>query len=111
MLLEISLKKNKQCTLKIGDFFWKKQKCISVRLMQLLGKDDVKVFRKEIISVRKDIHIFGPLKEYIQEVFRKAYINKASRIYEHGISRAETAGLLGVTQWELAEIRSHPSYN
>ena len=37
-------------------------------------KDDVKVFRKEIISVRKDIHIFGPLKEYIQEVFRKAYI-------------------------------------
>ncbi|MEM2462826.1 MAG: hypothetical protein QXD71_01515, partial [Candidatus Pacearchaeota archaeon] len=33
----------------------------------------------------------------------KAAINKASRIYEHGISRAETARLLGITQWELAE--------
>jgi hypothetical protein len=71
-------------------------------------KDKISEFRKEIIKIRKNIHLFGPLRMYIQEVFRKAYINKASRIYEHGISRAETAGLLGVTQWELAEYAITP---
>ena len=34
-------------------------------------------------------------------MFRRARINKASRIYEHGISLAQTAELLGITQWEL----------
>lgn len=43
------------------------------------------------------------LKPYIQEVIRKASINKASRIYEHGISMGHTAQLLGISQWELAE--------
>lgn len=42
-------------------------------------------------------------KPYIEEVLRKAAINKASRIYEHGISRGRTAQLLGVTEWEVAE--------
>jgi hypothetical protein len=75
---------------------------------EAVEKNNVKSFRKEIIKMRKNIHLFGPLREYIREVFRKAYINKASRIYEHGISRAETAGLLGVTQWELAEYSVTP---
>ncbi len=43
------------------------------------------------------------IKIYIQEVLRKASINKASKIYEHGISMGRTASLLGVTQWELSE--------
>lgn len=43
------------------------------------------------------------LKPYIQEVMRKASVNKASKIYEHGISMGHTAQLLGITQWELAE--------
>jgi hypothetical protein len=43
------------------------------------------------------------LKPYIIEVFRKASINKASKIYEHGISMGKTAKMLGVTQWELYE--------
>lgn len=43
------------------------------------------------------------LKPYIQEVIRKASINKASKIYEHGISMEQTAKLLGITQWELSE--------
>jgi hypothetical protein len=42
-------------------------------------------------------------KPYIQEVLRKASINKASKIYEHGISMGQTAKILGVTQWELSE--------
>jgi predicted transcriptional regulator len=43
------------------------------------------------------------MKPYIQEVLRKASINKASKIYEHGISLGQTAQLLGITQWELSE--------
>ena len=43
------------------------------------------------------------LKPYIQEVLRKASINKASKIYEHGISMGRTAKILGITQWELTE--------
>ena len=43
------------------------------------------------------------MKPYINEVLRKASINKASRIHEHGISLGQTAKLLGITQWELSE--------
>lgn len=43
------------------------------------------------------------IKPYIEELLRKASINKASKIYEHGISLAKTTKLLGVTPWELSE--------
>ena len=43
------------------------------------------------------------LKNYIQDVLKKAAINKGSRIYEHGVSMGQTAKLLGITPWELAE--------
>ncbi len=42
------------------------------------------------------------LKPYIEEVMRKASINKAGKLYEHGLSLGKTAELLGVTQWELS---------
>ena len=45
----------------------------------------------------------GKLKKYISDVFRRASINKASRMHEHGISMERTAKLLGVTMWELAD--------
>ena len=45
----------------------------------------------------------GKLNKYIQQVFREAQISKASRLYEHGISREETAEVLGIGLWELAE--------
>ncbi|MDO8460536.1 MAG: hypothetical protein Q7S74_05480 [Nanoarchaeota archaeon] len=43
------------------------------------------------------------LRPYIEEVIRKAAINKGSKIYEHGISLGQATKLLGITQWELAE--------
>lgn len=43
------------------------------------------------------------IKPYIQEVLRKASINKASKIYAHGISLGRTAEILGVSEWELSE--------
>ena len=43
------------------------------------------------------------LRPLIEEVLRKASINKASKIYEHGISLSKTTKLLGITPWELSE--------
>jgi hypothetical protein len=69
-----------------------------------LEKEDVNKFRIEIASIREIIQkLSGNLKNYIEDVFRKAQINKASRIYEHGISMEKTAKILGISLWELAE--------
>lgn len=43
------------------------------------------------------------LKPYLQGVLQKASINKAGKIYEHGISLGKTAQLLGISQWELSD--------
>ncbi len=43
------------------------------------------------------------MSENVQEILKKASINKATKVYEHGISLARTAHLLGLTQWELLE--------
>jgi len=43
------------------------------------------------------------LKSYIQDVFLKAKLNKASRLYEHGLSLGRTAELLGVNKFELMD--------
>jgi len=68
-----------------------------------LEKNDEQVFKKNLELIRTAIEkISGKLKEYIQDVFRKASINKASRLYEHGLSMERTASLLGVSLYELA---------
>ena len=69
-----------------------------------VSKNNEKGFRKDFEMIRKAINkLSGKLKKYIQEVFRKAQINKASRLYEHGISMEQTADLLGITMYELAD--------
>lgn len=73
------------------------------KIIDSLEKKNDDGFRKGITSIRKAIgHLSGKLKIYIQDVFRKAEISKASRIYEHGISMEKTANLLGVSLFELA---------
>jgi len=68
-----------------------------------LQKNDEAGFKQNLQLIRNAIEkISGRLKEYIQDVFRKASINKASRLYEHGISMEKTASLLGVSLFELA---------
>ncbi len=57
----------------------------------------MRMARKTITSTALNI------KPYVQEVLRKASINKASKIYEHGISLGHTAEILGVSEWELTE--------
>jgi hypothetical protein len=73
------------------------------RIIVALKKEDYSAFREDIKIIRGAIEkLSGTLKQSIQEVFRKASINKASKLYEHGISMEKTAGLLGITLFELA---------
>ena len=67
-----------------------------------LENGDEPAFKESLKQIREAIDkLSGHLKKYIQDVFRKAKINKASKIYDHGISLEKTAKLLGVTMWEL----------
>lgn len=45
--------------------------------------------------------IDNKLKLYIEEVINQAQIKKGSKLYEHGISMARAAEILGISQWEL----------
>ncbi len=86
-----------------GDFYKKYIQNLD-DLINALEKDDYERFEEEINQTVSIIqNLSGNLKIYINEVFRKAKINKASRIYEHGISMEKTAKILGITVWELAE--------
>lgn len=69
-----------------------------------LKEDRREKFRKHLGTIREYIgKLSGKLKVYIEEVFRRAQINKASRLYAHGISMEHTAKLLGISLFELAE--------
>lgn len=75
-------------------------------------EDDQEKFEEYLERARKTLtSISGNLKPYIQEVMRKASINKASKIYEHGISLGRTAKILGITQWELVEYAGQRQVN
>jgi len=71
--------------------------------IQAIKKDDEFHLRNHIEDLRKRVEgVSGKLRKYIRDVFIKARINKASRIYEHGISMEKTSRLLGITMWDLA---------
>lgn len=68
-----------------------------------LEKDDVVGARRNLGMIRNSLNkITGDLGRYIKDVFRKAEINKAFKLYEHGLSSEATAELLGVSLWDLA---------
>jgi len=76
-----------------------------------LKKNDDVHLTQHLEGIRKRIDgLSGNLKKYIQDVFLKASINKASKIYEHGISLEKTANLLGISQWELAGYAGQRDY-
>ncbi|MCX8158821.1 MAG: hypothetical protein N3D20_00805 [Candidatus Pacearchaeota archaeon] len=82
-----------------------KQSIVQIeKATRFLEKDNINKFKENILAIEKLIDKFtGNFKTHIQQVFEKAKINKASRIYEHGISMEKTANLLGITVFELAE--------
>ena len=73
------------------------------KAITFLEKNEDEKFSTELQEIRDSIdHFSGDFKKQIQDVFQKASINKASRIYEHGISMEKTSKLLGVSLFELA---------
>jgi len=84
-------------------FFKSFMVCID-RAILALEQGHEEYFHNQLKCIRKEISkLSGDLKKNMQDVFRKAEINKAGRIYEHGLSMQQTARLLGITIWELAE--------
>ncbi len=72
-------------------------------VINALEKKDDDSLNKNLENMRNAINkVSGKIKQYIQDVFRKASLNKASKIYEHGLSMEKTAKLLGVSLFELA---------
>ena len=90
--------------LKGWDSFYKLMITGITKAIEAVRENNMVNFRKDFSMIRKAINkISGGLRKDIEEVFRKAQINKASRIYAHGISMEQTAKILGVTMYELAE--------
>lgn len=74
-----------------------------VSAIRALEKNDIEKTRIHLGEIRNSLNkISGNLGEYIKDIFRKAEINKAFRLYEHGLSSEKTAELLGVSLWDLA---------
>ena len=84
--------------------FYKNIKFFVEKCYESLKQKNFEKFRENLVRIGECIKILkGNLKEYIEFIFRKARINKGSRIYEHGISFTQTAEVLGISLWELAE--------
>ncbi|MEK6893207.1 MAG: hypothetical protein AABX07_03305 [Nanoarchaeota archaeon] len=96
--------------IKQWDKFTKKINSFLSLAIAALKEHNFKAYELYLEKIRQSITSISPnLKSYIQEVLRKAAINKASKIYEHGISMGQTADLLGITQWELTEYAGQKS--
>ena len=68
----------------------------------LLKKDKIKGYRKAVKNILSIISKADRrLKMFIEEVVEQAEIKKGSKLYEHGLSAAKAAELLGISQWEL----------
>ena len=67
-----------------------------------LKKGNIDSYRNTIKNIFKLIStIDTKLKLYIEDVIKQAEIKKGSRLYEHGISMARAADILGISEWEL----------
>jgi len=71
--------------------------------IQSLENNNVKKTRVYLGKIRNGLNsIDGDLGKYIKDIFKKAEINKAFKLYEHGISSEQTAEILGISLWDLA---------
>ena len=72
-------------------------------LISVISKGDEKVIQNKFQEISDAKGLSEELKRNVSDVFMKARINKASKVYEHGISMEATSKLLGVSIWDLAE--------
>ena len=71
--------------------------------IKALENNEVEKCRAYLGKIRNSLHkINGDLRNYIRDIFYKAEINKAFKLYEHGLSSEQTAELLGVSLWDLS---------
>jgi len=90
--------------IKNWDLFVKKLNSILDLAILALGEYNSEAYAQHMLRARKALEsVSHSLKPYIEEVLRKASINKGGKLYEHGLSAEQTAKLLGITQWELSE--------
>jgi len=69
---------------------------------ELLKRDDLEGYENAVKKIFESISTFDvKLGAYIQEVIDQSQIKKGSMVYEHGISMARAAEILGVSEWEL----------
>ncbi len=84
--------------------FYKKIDLYLDKSIEDIEKNNEEKFRRDFKLLRGSIeNISGKMKKYIREVFRNSEIKKASKIHEHGISMEQTAKLLGISMYELAD--------
>lgn len=87
------------------DFFIKTILKELEKASNFLKRDDIVSFRNCLGKMRNTINkIDGDLRNYINEVFQKAGINRAFKYYEHGLSSQRTADLLGISLWDLGSF-------
>lgn len=92
------------------DVFVRKMNSILDLAIKSIDDKNEEAYERYLTKARQTIQsISSNLKPYIEEVLRKSSINKASRVYEHGISMEQTSKLLGITQWELSEYAGQMS--
>lgn len=71
-----------------------------------------KDFQSDLLLIRRAIgKISGKLKIYIEDVFKKAEINNASKIYERGLSLEKTSKLLGVSLYDLQNYAGQQNFD
>lgn len=85
------------------DLFVKKFNNFLSLAIKALNEGNKTLYEKYVQQARKTLTSESvSLRPYIQEIMKKASLNKGSKIHEHGISRELAARLLGVSQWELS---------
>ena len=73
---------------------------LAIKALEKNNVDNMRIYLGRIRNSLNDIS--GDLSRYIKDVFKKAEINKAFKLYEHGLSTEKTAELLGVSLWDIA---------
>jgi hypothetical protein len=67
-----------------------------------LKKDDLGAYRDQIKRIVERISsVDYKMRLYIRNVIEQAEIKKGFKLFDHGISAARAAKVLGISQWEL----------
>lgn len=83
------------------DFYNKIISCLKEARKELIN-DNLEAYKNILKGLFKVIDNFDhKLALYVQEVIDKSKIKKGSIIFEHGISLARVAELLGISRWDL----------